>query len=158
MRDPLGHLSVVDLLHRASQCAERMFEIHVREITARQYAVLRILSKHKVLSQTQIVQATGVDRSTLADMMRRLVEKGLVKRRRRTNDARVNAVRLTPAGHGIVRSSQAAGRMADLIIYSSLSSVGRIHFRSALIELIEAAQVIQQPPKTTAGDTRITQL
>lgn len=148
MHEPLGHLSVVDLLHRASQCAERTFERHVSEVTARQYAILKILAKRKVLSQTQIVEATGIDRSTLADMIHRLVEKGLVKRRRMPGDARAYAVRLTAAGHGIVRSVHAAEIMADLALYASLRSVGRTQFRAALIELIEAAQGTQQLPRT----------
>ncbi len=46
------------------------------------------------LSQTDIVNLTGIDRSTLADIVRRLVKKGLLQRRRTKQDARAAAQRL----------------------------------------------------------------
>ena len=80
----LRNLSVVDLLHRASQSADVTFARHAGErgLNARQYAVLRVVSKKEGLSQKAIVEATGIDRSTLAAMVQILVRRGLLQRRR----------------------------------------------------------------------------
>ena len=99
--------SLLHLLHRAGQAADEYFaeEMKGSELTARQHAVLAILSNEEGASQTQIVGLTGIDRSTLADIVRRLVEQGLVARRRSKQDARAYAVRLTAAGHTALRAS-----------------------------------------------------
>jgi len=91
----LRNLSVVDLLHRASQSADVTFARHAGErgLNARQYAVLRVVSKKEGLSQKAIVEATGIDRSTLAAMVQILVRRGLLQRRRTRHDARTYAVR-----------------------------------------------------------------
>ena len=49
-------------------------------------------------SQTELVKITGIDRSTLADLVARLMAQGYVQRRRTKEDARTNSVRLTPHG------------------------------------------------------------
>ena len=72
-----GQPSLIHLLHRASQVAEErlMRELGDVDATARQLAVLAAIEAHKGASQTDIVEATGVDRSTVADMVRRLLKR-----------------------------------------------------------------------------------
>lgn len=67
-------------------------------ITGTQALVLKSLLEQEGVSQNLLVTATGIDRSTLADVVRRLLARGLVARRRTRNDARAYAVRLTDAG------------------------------------------------------------
>lgn len=51
------------------------------------------------MSQTALVELTGIDRSTLADMVQRMLEKGLLSRERTTQeDQRANAVAISSAG------------------------------------------------------------
>jgi DNA-binding MarR family transcriptional regulator len=142
-----GDLSVVDLLHRASQCAEETFkrEIGDVDLTARQFAILQAVARNEGLSQASIVEATGIDRSTIAEMMIRLVARGWLKRRRTRNDARAYAVRLTAEGRRIVRSVEPAWRAADERIHGAVRAVGRNQFRRALLELIEAAEARRAP-------------
>ena len=52
---------------------------------ARQYVVLAMLEGRKAQKRT----ATGIDRSTLADLVKRLVTAGYVRRKRSKTDARV---------------------------------------------------------------------
>ena len=82
--------SVLHLLHRAGQAADEIFakEMGRSDLTPRQYAVLVVLAAHENSSQTDIVNATGIDRSTLADIVKRLVDRGLLARRRSKLDAR----------------------------------------------------------------------
>src|SRR5215510_8853476 len=89
--------SPIHLLHRASQAVEDAFasEVDIEGLTPRQLAVLTTIAQHEGLSQTGIVDRTGIDRSTLADIVRRLQKKGLLQRRRTKEDARAYAVKLT---------------------------------------------------------------
>jgi hypothetical protein len=67
--------SVIHLLHRAAQCADCIFseEIAGTDLTPRQYTVLAVIADKEGLSQTELVMRTGIDRSTVADMIKRLV-------------------------------------------------------------------------------------
>ena len=82
--------SALHLLHRAGQCAGDIFNQRMKTIglTPRQYMILKTVALHEGLNQTDLVERTGVDRSTLADIIRRMLTKGLLKRRRMTHDAR----------------------------------------------------------------------
>jgi DNA-binding MarR family transcriptional regulator len=104
MRDDLGR-SPVHLLHRAGQCAEELFQAEVgdADLTARQLAVLNTVAANEGLSQTGIVERTGIDRSTMADIVQRLTKKGLLQRRRTKQDARAYAVKLTDEGEKLLR-------------------------------------------------------
>ena len=92
--------SPIHLLHRAGQCAADIFraELERSELTPRQLAILISIAENEGESQTVLVERTGVDRSTLADVVRRMQKKGLVQRRRTREDARAYSVKLTEAG------------------------------------------------------------
>ena len=76
--------SILHLLHRAGQQAEGVFivECPPDALTPRQYAVLLAVDNNPEISQTGLVEETGIDRSTLADVVARLVKKGLISRER----------------------------------------------------------------------------
>ena len=77
--------SALHLLHRAGQCADELFATNVgtSDLTPRQFAVIKAVEASEEPSQTMLVEKTGIDRSTLADIVRRLVAKGLLQRKRR---------------------------------------------------------------------------
>ena len=87
-------LSPLHLLHRAGQRADYLFAHHVGShvFTPRQFAVLQAVANADGLSQTAIMQATGIDRSGTAELVRRLVSGGLLQRRR-TNGGRARVRR-----------------------------------------------------------------
>ena len=90
------------------------------------------------VSQTGLVEQTGVDRSTLADVVRRLVKKGLLQRKRTKRDARMYAVRLTQKGQGILNSVKPLATKVDQRILSVLRSDQRGNFIEALGEIVRA--------------------
>ena len=143
------NMSVIDLLHRASQCAEDLFDQRIGSIdlTARQYAVLRAVSKNDRLTQTAIVGATGIDRSTVAVMTRRLAENGMVRRRRNSGDARAYAVRLTEAGRNMIDALAPAAKTSEDDVYAAVRSLTRAQFRNALVELIQASEAAKKAEK-----------
>jgi len=122
--------SPIHLLHRAGQCAVDVFqaEIGVEELTPRQYAILIAVAQHEGLSQTSLVERTGIDRSTLADIVRRLLKKGLIQRRRTKEDARAYAVRLTDAGARMLKQLEPLARRVDERILEALPGQQRERF------------------------------
>lgn len=71
----------------------------------------------KAPSQTLIVTETGIDRSTLADVTRRLVRNGMIKRYRRADDCRTYAIEVTELGMVELK----AGRRAAVKAASTLN-------------------------------------
>jgi DNA-binding MarR family transcriptional regulator len=124
--------SVVHLLHRAGQRADELFARRGGELTPRQYEILRVVAHADGLSQTAIMTATGIDRSSTAELVRRLARRGLPHRRRIKRDTRVYAVRLTPKGHQALDAAEPLARAADNALLSSLSSSQTATFLEAL--------------------------
>ena len=125
---------VVHLLHRASQHADELFgkEVGDGDLTARQFAVLLSVAESDDPSQTAIVETTGIDRSTIAEMIRRMARKGLLQRRRSRQDARAYIVRLTDAGQQALSSARDNARRADAAVLGRLTGEQRKAFLQTL--------------------------
>src|SRR4029078_3466287 len=117
-------VSALHLLHRAGQCAEVLFtnETGKADLTPRQYAILASVSHNPDVSQTGLVEQTGVDRSTLADIVRRLVKKGLLQRKRTRRDARMYAGGLKSKGNSALSAIKPAAARVDQRLLSVLAS------------------------------------
>ncbi len=149
--------SAIHLLHRAGQCAGDVFaeEIGGADLTPRQYAVLLAVAENEGISQTGLVAQTGIDRSTLADIVRRMLAKGLVQRRRTREDARAYAVRLTEKGRKALTSAEPAATHADERLLSALPPGQRESFLQALSRIVEQiADMAEQPAARGNGASR----
>jgi DNA-binding MarR family transcriptional regulator len=135
-------MSALHLLHRAGQCAEVLFtnETAKTDLTPRQYAVLVCVAQNPEISQTGLVEQTGVDRSTLADIVRRLVQKGLLHRKRTRQDARMYAVKLTAKGQNALGTVKPIAARVDHKILSVLRADQRSEFIDALGVIVRAMQ------------------
>lgn len=134
-------LSVSQLLHRAEQLAgDRFAQLVEGNINLRQFAVLAGIAENPGLSQTDLVRATGIDRSTLADMVSRLQERGWVERTTSKLDARAHSVHLTGAGASILAAYTQHARAADAAILDLLPRTKRKSFLSTLMKLSKLAQ------------------
>ena len=131
--------SALHLLHRAGQCADELFASQVQEseLTPRQFVVLMAVIDSEEPSQTDLVRKTGIDRSTLADIVRRLVERGLLARKRTKKDARMYAVRLTSKGETALKSAQPAARTTDERLLAVISQREREVFLGALAKIVK---------------------
>lgn len=152
-RTPLD-TSVLHLLHRAGQVADDLFakEIADDALTPRQFAVLAVLAQKQTASQTDIVAATGIDRSTLADIVRRLVERGLVARKRSRLDARAYDVRLTASGQAALKAAQPAVDRIEERMLRLLPAAKRADFVEALGQLVRSLRdrEAEAPPAAAA--------
>jgi DNA-binding MarR family transcriptional regulator len=143
-RNGAGELtrSPIHLLHRASQAVEEIFatEIKIERLTPRQLAVLTTVAENEGLSQTGIVDRTGVDRSTLADIVRRLQKKGLLQRRRTKEDARAYAVRLTEKGRQVLGKAEPLAKRVERRVFDALPANRRDGFLAALAAIVSTLQ------------------
>jgi MarR family transcriptional regulator, temperature-dependent positive regulator of motility len=92
--------SVSHMLHRAGQIAA---DLHVAAfgksgLTQRQMAVLGVLALKDAISQSELVSFSGIDRSTLAEMVARMARTGLLVQTKSATDNRANALSLTSKG------------------------------------------------------------
>lgn len=74
-------------------------------ISAAQLFVLAVLADGAALSLTQLGARTHTDRTSVAHVVDRLVERGLVSRSRSAADRRRQEVEITPAGLALLRDA-----------------------------------------------------
>jgi DNA-binding MarR family transcriptional regulator len=132
------------LLHRALQLA---LDIYAEEtgpdaVTQRQYAVLAAVAAHEGLTQTDLVRSTGIDRSTLADLVARMIGKSLLARQRSTADARANTVSLTEAGRAALDAAKPKVAAADARILKLLPTRKRDAFLGVLRDMGRVAEAM----------------
>ncbi len=145
------------LLHRAQQFASDQFAEASGgvQITQRQFAVLCAVNEQEGLTQTQLVQATGIDRSTLAELVSRMASKGLLIREKAAGDARANAVRFTDTGRELFNSAIAGAKAADHAILGALPKNKRASFAEALIRISRASDLGAEAAKAEAKKAKI---
>lgn len=136
--------SVLHLLHRSGQQAEVLFtrQNGNDDMTPRQFAVLLTVDANEDISQTGLVEATGIDRSTLADVVRRLVSRGWLSRKRTRQDARMYAVRLTAKGKAALDAAKPAAKRADEIVLGTLPVRARQEFLETLAQVVAAMDTL----------------
>ncbi|MHB8287239.1 MAG: MarR family winged helix-turn-helix transcriptional regulator [Caulobacteraceae bacterium] len=135
------------LLHRVLQLALDLYaeEAGPAAISQRQYAVLCAVQADEGVSQTGLVRATGIDRSTLADMVSRMIGKGLLVRERSSADARANIVRTTEAGREALADAAPKVAAADRRVLELLGAKKRDAFVSGLRRLARAGEAPLTP-------------
>ena len=140
--------SPIHLLHRAGQCAADIFtaEMAGLDLTPRQFAVLLTVAQNEGLSQTDLVLLTGIDRSTLADIVRRMLKKGLLQRRRTREDARAYAVKLTDEGARILAAARPKVEAVDARILEVLSADQRATLVAELKAIVTSLGVPDTGP------------
>lgn len=130
------------LLRRAEQFASELFaRSDLRDgVTLRQTVLLASIAEAEGASQSDLVRTTGVDRSTLAEMMARMERKGLIARAAAADDGRAKSVRLTTEGRRRLNEALPAIREVDRNLLLALPAARRATFESILAELAEAAE------------------
>lgn len=130
--------SLLHLLHRATQIADDHFasQSGLDGLTSRQLIVLAAISGREGASQTDIADVTGIDRSTLTDLIGRMQSKGLVQRNRARHDARSYEVRLTAAGRTSLASAIPIARVVDEQILAAIPDAKRREFTELLQRIL----------------------
>lgn len=125
--------SASHLLHRAQQFAAEKFEsMGELDITLRQFAVLAAVDEQEGCTQSDLVKTTGIDRSTLADMVARMERRGLIERRQAKLDARAKSVHMTDPGREALEAAKPMVQRADDAILDMLPKNRRRAFLGVL--------------------------
>lgn len=141
------------LLRRCVQYANDLFsrEPGASDLTKQQFTVLSAVEQNEGMSQTDLVAITGIDRSTLAEMIRRMIEKGLLDRERTESDQRANSVRIAASGKKALRSARTASDRVERTLLAGLAAADRARFLKMLSAV--AAQAETENP-SARSDTR----
>lgn len=143
------------LLHRAEQlAADRFTHLVSGDITLRQFAVLAAIAARPGLRQSDLVRDTGVDRSTLAEMLARMQKRGWITRTAHALDQRAQSVHLSGAGATILAGATRHARAADAAILDALPRTKRKPFLNLLNKLAafstESAEKAEREAKRQA--------
>ena len=116
--------------HLIRLCQQRAVDLFVDEVgeagpNPRQFAVLVNVLKTPGMSQTALVDASGIDRSTLTEVLRRMIDRGLISKSRTKEDQRANALFITEQGRAMLASALDATERAQARILEPLPEEDR---------------------------------
>ncbi len=137
-RSPALESSPLHLLHRVRQYAGELFQKEMSGInlTARQYVMLVAAAHNDGSSQQDIIDRTGIDRSTVSQIMQTMIRKGLLRRRRTREDARAYAITLTPYGRDVLKASEPIVNRVDEALIATLPAARAAAFVESLRTII----------------------
>lgn len=127
-----------EALRRAYQRLGAEFLTSAPTLTLTQVAILRPLLQNGPQKQRQIMEASGVDRSTLSESLSRMATAGLVVAVRMPEDSRATMVSLTPAGRQALERADAAVSQAEGSLMKLVPPADRTAFLRCLRAIAEA--------------------
>ena len=105
-------------------------------LTGLQYGILNVVEVEPGIDQIGACNTLGVDRSTLAGVVARLEQKGLVARSPGA-DRRSNALHLTRAGKRILGEMEASAHKAERRAFDLFTAAEQAQFERMLARLVE---------------------
>jgi DNA-binding MarR family transcriptional regulator len=128
------------LLRCASNIADASYYKQVGniQISPRQLAVLLSLRNHGQLTQSKLSTLTKMDKSTINEMVPRMIERGLISRSNSPDDKR--AIHLSITSHGLktLKEILPASILSQEMILAPLPKEYRRIFKHCLEIMIEA--------------------
>jgi DNA-binding MarR family transcriptional regulator len=102
--------------------------------------VLVLIDRNPDITQQQLCEGIGIDKSTLVVTLHRLTDRGLIKRVRSTEDRRQNGLRLTAKGVTKLRTTLAYVRRHERKITALLSAAESKQLVELLARITSAAR------------------
>lgn len=128
------------LIRRLHQihCALFLEECKASQLTPVQYGLLTALAVRGELDQGSLAEELGLDRTTAAEVLRRLEGRGLVTRKPNPRDRRARLNRITRRGRALTAAMFSGMQRAQDRLCSPLTQKERDVFMATLARLIEA--------------------
>lgn len=128
------------LVRRLHQIHYALFfeECDIEGVTPVQHGILTVLLNRPWVDQSAISLELGLDRTTTADVVRRLEEKMLVQRQVNPNDKRSRQVYITPYGIEVMSQLRPKMQRAQERLVEPLSPEEQEEFMRLLIRIVEA--------------------
>jgi len=145
----------VELQYRPGFLIRRLHQIHVslfmeecadEGITPIQYSVLTALEQIGPTEQIVLARAVGLDRTNTADVISRLEQRKLVRRRAGSKDKRVKITTLTDVGKALLARVEASAERAHERTLAPLSPEARAEFLKSMAIVVEANNDISRSP------------
>lgn len=128
------------LIRRLHQIHTALFMEETRAfgITPVQYSLLSALLEHGEMDQNTLATAIGLERTGVAEVLLRLVDRALLERRPSTEDKRVKLVSLSREGRTLVKRMHASAQRAHDRTIDHLPASERAKFMLQMARLVEA--------------------
>lgn len=148
----------LDLSTHPGHLARRLQQAHTllwhtvvsEDVTSPQFAVLNALTGEDGLDQRTVGERVGLDRSTVAEVIRRLVGRGLVDKVRDPQDGRRSVLRTTQEGQRVHRRLSGRTARMNQIFLAPLDPAEQSTFLELLQRVADAAEGLRNPAATGA--------
>jgi len=139
--------SVTHLLHRAGQIVDEAAttELEKLKVTPRQFTLLVAIEANSGATQVELINFTGIDRSTMAEMTRRLVVRGLIDKRPHRADNRASALKLSSTGKRLLKQCRSAVIVAERKFLERISPSRRKSLMTILTAVIAGPKAPGKP-------------
>jgi MarR family transcriptional regulator, temperature-dependent positive regulator of motility len=143
-------ISISEVLHRAAARIDGKLDHHLAAmgLTSRQYLLLKSVAVREGINQIGLTELTGIDRSTMTDMVGRLVTRGLLSRSKNPHDGRAYHVRITENGQQLVAQAMPLATGIDDDLLSRLGPVPREAFVQTLLDICELTDAAERQAPT----------
>ncbi|MHB8521618.1 MAG: MarR family winged helix-turn-helix transcriptional regulator [Limisphaerales bacterium] len=144
--DAPGRRRLPPLLRRAWYSLNQAFRrriAHIGSLTPDQFTVLRTLTENDPggLSQCELTGIMSSDPNTIASLLERMEEAGLLERRRHEKDRRAYRIQVKPAGQHALREARRVAFALQTEILSVLPEGRREEFLAHLAVVADACHV-----------------
>jgi DNA-binding MarR family transcriptional regulator len=143
------------LIRRCQQIAVALFIEEAGDagfdVTPVQYAALIAIQENPGIEATTLSALIAYDRSTLGDVIERLVGKALIERTPDGKDRRVKRLAVTRAGARLAAAIEPAVERAQARILAPLAAADRKRFLALLAQLVDINNVHSRAPLGAAG-------
>jgi MarR family transcriptional regulator, temperature-dependent positive regulator of motility len=106
-------------------------------LTGPQFAVLTAVNVYPGVEQGSLASSVALDRSTMASIVRRLEDRGLIVRERPAEDGRKRLLRLTPEGEAVLHETDRRARDLDKLLMQGYDRAEQVALLRRLTALTE---------------------
>lgn len=142
-----GGAAVSEADQYLSLSVRRVLQVHTAlwsrvvssDVSSVQYGVLVFLGEHDELAQRELMRLSQLDKSTLAELLRRMQANGSVTTTRDQGDKRRKTVAITADGRSLLDSLRPAALQVNDILTSGLTEEEAQAFDTLLKRVLESA-------------------
>jgi DNA-binding MarR family transcriptional regulator len=146
-------MAAIDLSTHPGHLARRLQQAHTllwnalvsKETTSPQFAVLTAIAANDQLDQRMVGELIGLDRSTTAEIVSRLSDRGLLQRVRDPADGRRNLLRLTQSGRTLQRQTARRATRMNKVLLAPLDDGEQQVLLELMRRLVSAADNYRDP-------------
>jgi DNA-binding MarR family transcriptional regulator len=141
------------LLRRAWYGLNQAFRRRIAhlDLTPDQFTIMRTLLENNGITQRELTELMSSDPNTVASLVERMEQGGLVERRAHEKDRRANCLRLRPAGKRKYEAARAVALSMQAEILASVPSKAREKFLADLAAVADACRAAaEKSPKRRA--------